>query len=401
MSDGDVQGWHYATRQAVRIRWREGRITHHEPASSEPPQDLWIAPALLDLQVNGYGGIDFQRDGLTAADLLSSVRQLEAAGCTRFLLTLITDEWSRLTARLRHLRELRQQSPELQHAIAGWHVEGPFLSSEPGFHGAHQPGFMLDPTPERVRELRALTGTDPFLLTLAPERSGSLDAIALAVSLGIRVSLGHTNASAELLKRAVAAGATAFTHLGNACPKELDRHDNILWRVFETAGLTVGVIADGIHVSPPLFRLLHRALPADAIYYTTDAMAAAGAGPGRYTIGSLEVEVGPDQMVRQPGKTNFAGSALRPIDGVFRAAHMLGGRWQESWDAFSVRTAQALGLPSGLAVGQPADLCLVRTSPGHELDRCTVVADGGARGQGPARPLSGFDDALIGAQKVG
>ena len=140
-------------------------------------------------------------------------------------------------ARLRHLRDLRPQSEELQSAIAGWHIEGPFLSSEPGFHGAHDPALMLDPTPAHIQELRAITGNDPLLLTMAPERTGALKAIAEATSLGVKVSLGHTNASAEILRKAVQAGATGFTHLGNGCPRELDRHDNILWRVVETPGV--------------------------------------------------------------------------------------------------------------------------------------------------------------------
>src|SRR5581483_7673599 len=271
------------------------------------------------------------QDNLRAEDLLTAARQLGQAGCTQFLLTLITDEWPKLTARLRHLRTLRSQSAELQSVIAGWHIEGPFLSREPGFHGAHNPALMLDPTPAHIQELRAITGKDPLLLTIAPERAGALEAIAAAVSLGIKISLGHTNAPAEMLRKSVQAGATGFTHLSNGCPRELNRHDNILWRVLETPGLTAGLIPDAIHVSPALFRLLHQWIGPEAVYYTTDAMSAAGAPPGRYKLGGLEVEVGADQIVRQPGKTNFAGSALRPCDGVFRAAQMLNCSWQDAW----------------------------------------------------------------------
>src|SRR4030095_9113332 len=159
------------------------------------------------------------------------------------------------TPRLRQLRVRRRQHPEWVGAILGWHIEGPFLSSEPGFHGAHDPAKMLDPTPEMIRNLRRLTGEDPVLLTMAPERKNAIESIRIARSLEMQVSLGHTNASLELLKQAVDAGATAFTHLGNGCHATLDRHDNILWRVFETAGLTVTLISDGIHRSSPLFRL--------------------------------------------------------------------------------------------------------------------------------------------------
>ena len=131
------------------------------------------------------------------------------------------------------------------------------------------------------------------------------------------------NAPAGILRDAVAAGATGFTHLGNGCPQQLDRHDNIVWRVLDTPGLVVGLIADGIHVSPPLFRLLHRVLPADRIYHTTDAMAATGSPPGEFTLGRLRLHVGADGVVRQPGRPNFAGSSAQPGQLATRASAML------------------------------------------------------------------------------
>ena len=367
VTQDEICGWHCLTRQPIRLTCRDGIIIRMDTARSRPPRVVWLAPALFDVQVNGYGGVDFQRDNLSAEELLSAARQLRAAGCARFLVTLITDHWPRLIARLRHLRSVRAQSAELQAAIAGWHVEGPFLSTEPGFHGAHNPALMCDPTPGHILELRSICGQDPLLLTLSPERPGALKAIGLAVSRGIKISLGHTNASAEVLRSAVKAGATGFTHLGNGCPRELDRHDNILWRAFETPGLMVSLIPDGTHVSPPLFRLIHRVLGSDSIYYTSDAMSAAGRPPGRYKLGNLELEVGPDQIVRQPGKPLFAGSALRPIEGIFRAAQMLGCPWQDVWDRFSQAPAVLMGLRNELAVGQPADFCVLKVSGENEL----------------------------------
>jgi N-acetylglucosamine-6-phosphate deacetylase len=365
MSEGEICARDFATGQPLQLRWRAGFITEAK-AAADAPKDLWVAPGLVDLQINGYGGVDFQQDDLTAADLLKAVHQLRSAGCTRFFLTLITDDWRKLTSRLRHLRDVRSQNKELETAIAGWHIEGPFLSSEPGFHGAHDPSLMLDPTPEHIRELRQITSQTPLLLTIAPERKGAVEAIALATSLRMKVSLGHTNASAEQLKRAIAAGASMFTHLGNGCPRELDRHDNILWRIFETPGLTAGLIPDRIHVSEPLFRLIHREMRS-SVYYTTDAMAAADAGPGNYTLGKLKVEVGKAEIVRQPGKTNFAGSALRPIDGVFRAAEMLGCPWQEAWKLNSIVPARLMGLPCGLEAGRAADFSVLTLGQENEL----------------------------------
>src|SRR5436189_3101744 len=123
MESGEFTAWHVATRQPVRVRWSQGVITHYEPTASPPTEETWIAPVLVDVQVNGYGGVDFQQDNLSTDVLLSATRQLRAAGCTRFLLTLITDEWPKLTERLRRLRSLRSQSEELWSAIAGWHIE--------------------------------------------------------------------------------------------------------------------------------------------------------------------------------------------------------------------------------------------------------------------------------------
>ena len=372
VTQDEICGWHCLTRRPIRLICKDGIIIKMDKPRSRPPRVQWLAPSLLDAQVNGYGGVDFQQDNLSAEELLSAARRLRAAGCARFLVTVITDHWPKLIARLRHLRSIRARSAELQAAIVGWHVEGPFLSSEPGFHGAHNPALMCDPTPRHVRELRSVSGQDPLLLTLSPERPRALKAIKLAVSLGIKVSLGHTNASPEILRAAVEAGATGFTHLGNGCPRELDRHDNILWRVFETRGLMVSLIPDQIHVSPPLFRLIHRVLGADSIYYTSDAMSAAGQPPGRYKLGNMELEVGPDQIVRQPGKPLFAGSALRPIDGIFRAARMLACPWQEVWARFSQAPAELMGLRNELAVGQPADFCVLKVTAENELAEVRV-----------------------------
>jgi N-acetylglucosamine-6-phosphate deacetylase len=337
-----------------------------ESANPPPAADTWVAPGLFDLQINGYGGVDFQQDDLTLEDLLSAARQLRRDGCTRFLLTLVTDHWPRLMKRLEHLRQLREQSAELRSALVGWHVEGPFLSTEPGFRGAHEASCMRDPAPEDIKELRVVTEQDPVLLTVAPERAGTPEAIRLATELGLKVSLGHTNASAEQLQLAIEAGATGFTHLGNGCPQLLDRHNNIIWRVLETSRLTVSLIPDQIHVSPPLFRLVHRLLGADSIYYTSDAMAAAGAAPGRYRLGKLQLEVGPDQVVRQPGQPLFAGSALRPFEGVFRAACMLGCPWQEAWRRFSETPGKLMGLQNELVEHQ-SSFCLLRVSDNHQV----------------------------------
>ena len=301
--------------------------------------------SIFDPQVNGYAGVDFQADNPSAERLRIATQGWRRDGGDQFFLTLVTDHWPVLVNRLRQLRTLVVGRPDLREVIPGWHIEGPFLSDQPGFHGAHEPALMLDPTRDHLQQLRDAVGSDPILLTLAPERRGAMEAIAEARRLGITISLGHTNASATQIREAVSAGATGFTHLGNACPQQLDRHDNILWRVADVPNLTVGLIADGLHVSPLLFRLLHRVLSPDRIYYTTDAMSAAGAPPGDYPLGRLRLHVGPDRIVRQPGRSNFAGSALMPNELLPRAAEMLGVQADQLTGTVSQTPRRWLGLP--------------------------------------------------------
>jgi len=363
-------GRHYQTGEGLRVVARDGVVTAVERATAR--DDQWLAPAIFDPQVNGYAGVDFQKDGVTTVDLRKAADSLRADGCPRWLLTLITDDYDRLLTRLVHLKQLRDADPALGQAIAGWHVEGPFLSQALGYRGAHDGEVMRDPTLTDIERLRETVGADPLLFTIAPERKGAVDAIERASKLDVRVSLGHCDPSAEQLAAAQVAGAMGFTHLGNGCPQQLDRHDNIIWRVADHGEFRVGIIPDGIHVSPVLFRLLHRMLKRDRIYYTTDCMSAAGAPPGRYSVGSQEFDVGEDQVVRMPGQANFAGSALRPVQGVQRAAEMLGTDWRELWDGFATRPAAMMGLGNEIAIGESAHLCEIRTDSEGKLVAVTL-----------------------------
>ena len=354
MSSGELIGREFVTSRLIRICWCDGRIVSCEPLIESTQNVGWILPALFDLQINGYGGIDFQQNALTESDLLTAVSALNRDGCARFLFTLITDQWEILLQRLRHVRDIRSRSVELNTAIAGWHIEGPFLSKKPGFHGTHNPDVMLNPTIDLLKELRETVPDDPILITIAPELPGSIKAIEWAVKSGMVVSIGHTDAPLDVINEAVLAGATAFTHLGNGCPSDLNRHDNILWRIFETQKLVVSVIPDKIHVSPLLFRLIHRVIPPERIIYVTDAMAAGGSPPGTYPLGKLRLAVGPDEVVRQPGYSNYAGSALRPIQAIYRASQMLECPWNALWERYSIQPARLMNIPHSLGPGQEA-----------------------------------------------
>lgn len=353
----------FRTGRSARLTCQDGRIAALVPLPTGVAGLPVLLPPLVDIQVNGYRGVDFQRDDCTAAELERAAEGLAMAACGRFLLTLITNRWEIMLARLRHYQSLRAASPRLRRRLAGWHLEGPFMSPKPGFHGAHPPEHMIAPSAAKLRELKAIVGDEPTLLTMAPEWPEAPAAIREARALGFHVWLGHTDATVEQINAAIEAGAEGFTHLGNGCPGEMHRHDNIIFRVMDEPRLRASLIADRIHVSPVLFRILHQVLGPARICYTTDAMAAAGAGPGTYDLAGMKVEVGADGIVRQPGKSNYAGSSLAPIEGIRRAAAMLRQTPLDVWPFFSTQPADFVGLPPALVVGAPADFCLSSATP--------------------------------------
>ena len=368
MAKGKIHAWNILDRQPVLAKWDNGIFTDFNHTTELPAQNKWIGPPLVDLQVNGFAGVDFQQDELTAEQLLHATNALGQAGCGRFFFTLITDNWEAMIRRLAKAKQHREANQALGQAIAGWHIEGPFLSAEPGYCGAHPPDLMLDPTPEQLEEIWGITSDDPVLLTMAPERESGLSAFAKARELGFRVSIGHTNAPGHIMRRVSAGGSTGFTHLGNGCPVELKRDDNILWRALDTPGLTYSLIPDRWHVSPALFRILHRLIDRDTLYYTTDAMAAAGSAPGKYPLGHLELEVGPEEIVRLPGTPNLAGSALTPINAIRHAADMLRCDWQEIWRNYSTIPAQFAKLSDGFEPGARAEFVEIKTCPGDRIE---------------------------------
>jgi N-acetylglucosamine-6-phosphate deacetylase len=303
-------------------------------------------PSLFDLQVNGFAGVDFQQPNLGLDELRRAVRALHAHETQRIFLTLITDEIDALCGKFAHFEKRRAADAEIAATICGYHLEGPWLSGEPGFCGAHPAAKMRAPSLADFRRLQDAAGGNIRLVTLAPEWPGSAEFIAALVREKVVISLGHTDASEAQIDAAIRAGATLVTHLGNGVPQTLPRHDNVVQRLLARDELTACLIPDGVHLPPFVLRNFFRAKPPGRAIFTTDAMAAAGAPPGRYTIGASEVE-SRDGIVRVPGKPNFAGSALTPDRGVANAAAWLGLSLADSRALFSTTAARlfAITLP--------------------------------------------------------
>lgn len=296
--------------------------------------------SFFDLQVNGFAGIDFQQDGITLSQLEQAMQALLSHQTGQILLTLITDSTEQLCRRLEHYERLRQGSSLVQSVVAGYHLEGPWLSPELGYRGAHSPELMEAPSIANFERLSAAANGRLRLITLAPELPNAPEVIAHCVNQKTVVGIGHSNANDQAIDDAIEAGLSLCTHLGNGVPSQLHRHENIIQRLLSRDELTAIFIPDGIHVPPNTLRNFVRAKPPGRALFTTDSMAAAGAPSGRYTLGKTSVQVGPDRVVREAGKANFAGSALTMEEAAINVADFLGWTHEQAKSACSTQIAR-------------------------------------------------------------
>jgi N-acetylglucosamine-6-phosphate deacetylase len=237
-------------------------------------------PGFVDLQVNGYAGIDFLDPATPVADLLRAADRLRQGGTAGFLLTVTTHRRDAIEINIAHAREaMDRQGPDGN--ILGIHLEGPFISPEYGYRGAHQLPYIIAPDLDWFWSLQQIARGAIRMVTLAPELPGALDFIG-AIAAGTLVSLGHANPDYPTLRRAVAAGLRAVTHFGNGCHPEINRHDNILFRILACSELNLCFIPDGQHLPEPFLRMLLNSVPTRRLAATSDVVMYAGMPPGVY-----------------------------------------------------------------------------------------------------------------------
>lgn len=295
-------------------------------------------PGFFDLQVNGFAGVDFNDARTTPTDVRSAIHRMRQTGVTRFLPTIITSS-------LEHFGACARTMLKVGHAaIAGLHMEGPYISPEDGPRGAHARQYVGAANVDDFQRRQELADGQIRLLTLAPEVPGAIPLIEYLVEAGVRVAIGHTAATARQIGDAVKAGATLSTHLGNGCDLTLPRHPNLLWDQLANDGLQASLIVDGHHLPAATVKSMVRAKQPERIILVTDAMAAAGRGPGEYYLAGETVVVDESGRVAAPGKPWLAGSALTMERAVARMVDFTGLPLEVVWDMASVRPAEYLGL---------------------------------------------------------
>jgi len=294
------------------------------------------SPGLIDLQVNGYAGVDFNDTGVEAATLDHALAAMLRSGVTACLPTLITAPEPVLAERLAALDRAVASSRLGPRMVPGFHLEGPFLNPAPGFAGCHPPDAMVPPDPAVLRRLTAGLARPVLMLTLAPEQSGGLALVRAARAQGMLVAIGHSAADAPVLAEAAEAGASLTTHLGNAMPHMLAKFRNPLVAHLAEDRLAASFIADGLHVPSAALKVMLRAKGLDRAVLVTDATAAAAAAPGLYRFAGMPIEHSENGTVHVPGQAMLAGSALCLDQAVRNVAD-----WGFASPAEAVRLASA------------------------------------------------------------
>lgn len=295
-------------------------------------------PGLFDLQVNGFGGIDFNAPDLTADRVGNALDLMRATGVTRCLPTLITSAFEQFAASARILAR------SLHPAITGIHMEGPYVSPEDGARGAHPRAHVLAASIDDFKRRQDAADGRIVLVTLAPEVPGAVSLIEHLVAAGVRVALGHTAATPQQIGDAVAAGATLATHLGNGCAQLLPRHPNVIWELLAADAVCASLIVDGHHLPPSTVKAMVRAKGARRTILVTDATAAAGCAPGRYRIGAVDCELGEDGRVSLPGTPYLAGSSLTMDRAIANACRFTGLPLDEVVPMASTNAASMVGM---------------------------------------------------------
>ncbi|GAA3386581.1 N-acetylglucosamine-6-phosphate deacetylase [Cryptosporangium minutisporangium] len=348
----------------------DGRITAVGGPERSRPRDpdvvdlggCWVVPGFVDLHVHGGGGECYDDAGPETIGAISSLHR--AHGTTTALASLATaplDEMLRAAGILAD----RVDSG----ALAGIHAEGPFLS--PAHAGEQDPAAMLVPDPDVLSRLLDACRGHLRVLTVAPELPGALELVKRAVDQDVAVSIGHTGAGYERTLSAIEAGATLATHLFHAQPGPQQREPGAVAALLEHPDVVVQLIADGIHLHDALLAMVFRLCGSDRVALVTNAMAAAGAGDGRYTLGTREVEVrGGVALFKDTG--TLAGSTLTQ-DAALRRAVDAGVPLLDVVTALSATPARAIGLGGrvgALVPGLAADLLVL--GPRLEVDGVMV-----------------------------
>jgi len=342
-----LRGRFIAEGPALDCAIRGGRVVSVRRAGRGAPDvghdDAVLAPPLFDIQVNGIGGLDLQSPELIPEHVIETTRLLARHGVAHWVPTLITGPLDAMAHACRAI-VAAMEDRDVARAVPGIHLEGPFISPENGPRGAHPRAHARPPNIREFGRLYDAARGRVLYATVAPELSGAIPFIRSLSRRGVRVSLGHHNATAAQIDAAVVAGARMSTHLGNGSAPHMPRHENPLWPQLAEDRLAASLIADGHHLPVPVLRTFVRAKGAGRIILVSDCMPFTGLPPGRYACFGAPVELRRDGKVCLVGTELLAGSATPLIEGVAHVAAVTDLSVREAIACATTIPARVMGL---------------------------------------------------------
>ena len=354
----ELQGYSVGNGKRVSVRINEGLITDCLELETKQ-EDGYVSPGFVDIQVNGYRGIDYSSEAFTSVQLATMVRYLAAAGVTRHLPTITTAPQGRILGFIEKIKLARSVDALISHAVPGIHIEGPYISGEDGPRGTHDAAFVRNPDLREFFEWYEACEGLLKIVTLAPELPGAMEFIKEVSTLGVVVAIGHTAASRETILQAVEAGASLSTHLGNGSAAKLPRLRNFLWPQVASDALSASIIADGHHLPPEVVVVFSRTKGLDNLILVSDVAPLGGYPKGNYAWGNVSVAVFEDGHIGLPGTEILAGAA-HLLD--WDIAHFMRYTGVSLVDAIRLCTQNAAKLihlehpTCALSAGEPADV---------------------------------------------
>jgi N-acetylglucosamine-6-phosphate deacetylase len=329
--------------------------------------DEFLAPGFIDLQVNGFAGVDYNDPLGSHEAIAQSIAKMFVTGVTRFFPTIITGSKERMIGALRNLASAKEEfarngMPDAN-AIEAFHVEGPHISPEDGPRGAHPAEHVRPPDIEEFKRWQDAANGHVRLVTLSPEWGQAPSYISELVRSGVVVSIGHTKATSAQINAAISAGATMSTHLGNGAHSTLPKTQNYIWDQLAADRLTPSFILDGIHLPSSFFISALRAKGIERSILVTDAVMPAMCDPGFYRLGQVDVELRGDGSVVLRGGTRLAGSGLRMDHAICNAIRLGSISLREALTMATLnpaRVARIAGRQRGLSPGEKADFVRFR-----------------------------------------
>lgn len=360
-----VVGRRCDTEQVVELTVADHRVVETQVINTAE-HFPWIAPAMVDLQVNGFAQVELNDPALVADDVRTVSLAMDSMGVGKYLPTITTESFELMHHAVATVAQACRDFPEVDSRVAGIHLEGPSISPEDGPRGAHPRVHCREPSVQEFDKLQTAAEGRIRIVTLAPEYESAPDFIRHLAAQNVIAAIGHTAADSAQIAAAVDAGASMSTHLGNGAHGTIRRHPNYLWDQLAEDRLTASLIADGHHLPPAVLKTFWRAKGATRCVLVSDLTSMAGMPAGRYqTSGLGEVEVLEDGRLVVAGQRQYLAGAAAAIGvGVANMIRFTEASLNDAIEMASTLPAKLIGTTTGgFEIGDPASWVLFDWKP--------------------------------------